>query len=186
MSNRTNTWRSLLLAGMMPFLLACLYLQNMIQVPEPKMETNPDVVIEVLNGSDWMPLQSLASETYSPDEFAQPGTLTFTVKVTNEKPVYFNYGWCTTSAEILAQNFEHITVDIFFNDGKLGSDVVHNLTYSLTNGQVCSDFGVLMSDWPAGTYTLKAAVNFDQKINDGMSDFEAGDYIYIYNVRVEE
>jgi hypothetical protein len=28
-------------------------------------------------------------------------------------------------------------------------------------------------------------VNFDEKINDGWSDYEAGDYVYEYNITVE-
>lgn len=47
--NRLNL---LILIFSLPFLLACAYLQNMIQVPEPKMEENADRVIEVLSGSD--------------------------------------------------------------------------------------------------------------------------------------
>ena len=32
---------------------------------------------------------------------------------------------------------------------------------------------------------FKAVVTFKQKINDGMADYEAGDYVYIYNVTVK-
>ena len=176
----------ILLAICMPFMLACLYLERMVDIPEPKMEENPDAVLKVLNGADWVYLQALAKETYTEDDFAKPGTLTFTATVTNDKPVYFGYGWCTTTEEILRQNFEHITVELFFNDQKLGNDVAHSYLYSLTNGQVCNDFGVLMSDWPAGEYHLKVVVTFNEKINDGMSDYPAGDYISEYNVTVEK
>jgi hypothetical protein len=48
------------------------------------------------------------------------------------------------------------------------------------------DFGVMMSDWPNGTYTLEAVSTFNEKINDGVADYEAGDYIFIYNVTVEK
>ena len=43
-----------------------------------------------------------------------------------------------------------------------------------------------MSDWPPGEYELEAMATFDEPINDGAADFEAGDYIYKYNVTVEE
>jgi len=185
--NARNNRRSLtVLALCIPFMLACAYLQNMIQVPEPKMEESTDTVLEVLKGKDWVSLQSLANETYTQEEYAKPGTLTFTAKVTNEKPVYFNYGWCAKDETILRQNFEHITVQIYFNDGKLGQDVVHPLSYTLTDGQNCLDFGMLLSDWPAGEYHMKAVVNFNQKINDGFSDFDPGDYIYDYKITVDE
>ena len=186
MTARKSRFGLIVLVICMPFMLACLYLQNMIQVPEPKMEDNTDKVLEVLKGKDWVSLQSLAAETYTEEEYAKPGTLTFTAKVTNDKPVYFNYGWCAKDEPILRQNFEHITVQIYFNDGKLGSDVVHPISYTLTDGQHCLDFGILLSEWPAGEYHMKAAVNFDAKINDGFSDFDPGDYIYEYTIRVDE
>ena len=186
MSIRKHRFSLMVLAVSMPFLLSCLYLQNMIRVPEPKMEENVDTVLEVLGGEDWVSLQSLAPETYTEEEYARPGTLTFSANVTNEKPIYFNYGWCTKDEATLQQNFQHISVAIYFNEGKLGEDVVHPLSYTLTNGQHCLDFGVLLSEWPAGEYGMRAAVNFDEKINDGAADFEAGDYVYEYNVTVKE
>jgi hypothetical protein len=169
-----------------PFMLACLYLQKRIQVPEPKMEANTDTILELLKGKDWVALQSLVTETYTDAEYAQPGTLTFTAKVTNDKPVYFNYGWCTKDEATLRQNFEHITVQIYFNDGKLGSDVVHPISYTLTDGKNCLDFGILLSEWPAGEYHMKVVATFDEKINDGFSDYDPGDYIYEYKITVDE
>ncbi|HEU0291708.1 MAG TPA: hypothetical protein VFR47_03180 [Anaerolineales bacterium] len=186
MNIRPNKLSLIALAVTMPFLLSCLYLQRLIQVPEPKMEENVDTVLEVLSGGDWVSLQELTAEKYTGEEYAQPGTLTFTAKVTNDKPVYFNYGWCTKDEATLQQNFEHITVQIYFNGGKLGEDVVHPLAYTTADGQYCLDFGMLLSDWPAGEYKVKAAVNFDQNINDGWSDYDAGNYIYEYTITVEE
>jgi hypothetical protein len=33
---------------------------------------------------------------------------------------------------------------------------------------------------------LTAVATFDETINDGLADFEAGDYIYEYNVTVDK
>lgn len=165
---------------------ACL-LPGMIPLtPLPDMETNTETVIEVLNGEDWIPLQALAPEQYTEEDFAGPGTLTFTPVVTNEKQVYFSYGWCTVDEETLQQNFEHISVVLSLNGDVLGSDVVHSLSFGRSDGLVCGDFGVLLSNWPAGGYTLEAVATFDEKINDGLADYGAGDYIFIYNITVNE
>jgi hypothetical protein len=170
---------SCLLPGMIP-------LTPIPTVPMPVMEKNADTHLERLKGTDWAYLQALAEEKYVEADFAKPGTLTFTVKIPDDTPTYFNYGWCTTSEEILKQNFEHITVRLYFNDDELGTDVVHPVSYTRTDGLVCLDIGVLMSDWPAGNYKLESAVTFDEKINDGLDDYEAGDYIHQYNVTVEK
>jgi hypothetical protein len=152
----------------------------------PTMEKNPDVLVEALQGGDFVYLQSLAEETYTEEEYARPGTLTFTVTITEDRPTYFNYGWCTTTEEILQQNFEHIRISLYFNDEILGTDVVHPVTFTRQDGFVCLDFGVLMSDWAPGEYKLKAVARFNEKINDGAADFDAGDYIYEYNVTVNK
>jgi hypothetical protein len=68
--------RLILLIVFMPFMLACLYLESLIQVPEPTMETNPDTLLEVLKGQAWVSLESFASETYTDEDYAKPGTLT--------------------------------------------------------------------------------------------------------------
>jgi hypothetical protein len=186
MSTVKNKSTLILLIVIMPFMLACLYLERMIQVPEPKMETNADKVIEILNAKGAVALQSLASETYTEAEYAKPGDLKFTANVTNEKPVFFSYGWCAKDQATLQQNFGHIKVVLYFNDAKLGTDVVHDLSYKSTDGQSCAEFGVLMSEWPAGEYHLKAVATFDEKINDGFSDYDPGDYIYEYAVSVSK
>ena len=170
---------SCLLPGMIP-------LTPVATVPAPIMEQNAESLIETLKGTDWVYLQSLAEEQYTEEDFAKPGTLTFTINITDDKSTYFNYGWCTTTEEILQQNFDHISVKLYFNDKELGSDVIHPVQYTSPDGLVCVDFGVMMSEWPNGKYTLEAVSTFNEKINDGLADYEAGDYIFVYNVTVEK
>ena len=43
-----------------------------------------------------------------------------------------------------------------------------------------------MTDWTDGEYTLKAVATFDDKINDGIADYAAGDYVFEYNVTVKK
>ncbi len=169
---------SCLLPGMIP-------LTREPEAPMPTMEKNADTVIEVLTGQDWQPLQGLAQEQYIEEDFAGPGTLTYTVNIIDDKPTYFNYGWCAVDEETLRQNFEHINVKLYVNDEELGNDVVHNLTFTSRDNLLCLDFGVLILEWPAGEYKLEAVSTFDEKINDGLADYEAGDYIFVYNVTVE-
>ena len=193
MKARENTSKIIVIVLSMLLTMSCL-LPGMIPltpvptVPAPVMETNSETLIETLQGQDWVYLQSLAQEEYTSEELDRktPGSLTFTIKITDDTPTYFNYGWCTTTEEILQQNFEHIQVTLLFNDEPLGEVVVHTITYTRPDGFVCLDFGVLMSDWVNGEYQLRSVVTFDEKINDGAADFDAGDYIYEYNVTVDK
>jgi hypothetical protein len=168
-----------LLPGMIP-------LNRASDGPMPVMEEDPDALLQTLSEGDWTYLQALAEEQYTEEDFAAPGTLTFTVRVPPNTRTYFNYGWCTTTTEILQQNFEHIDVRLYFNGDELGEDVVHTLTYTRPDGLVCLDFGVMLSDWPQGEeYELEAVARFDERINDGLDDYDAGEYIYRYRVTVE-
>lgn len=193
MKAREYAWRIFTVMGSALFLTSCL-LPGMIPltpiptVPAPVMETNAEALIETLKGQGWVYLQSLAEEEYTREELDRktPGTLTFTVNITDEKSTYFNYGWCTTTEEILQQNLEQMTVQLYFNDEALGRDVVHPVTYTSPDGLVCVDFGVMMSEWPNGKYTLETVTTFKEKINDGLADYEAGDYVHVYDVTVEK
>jgi hypothetical protein len=178
----------LILSGLL--LISCL-LPGMIPLnrepagPMPTMEKDANKVIEALTNNNYVRLESLAQERYTAQDFAKPGTLTLTVNITDDKPTYFSYGWCAVDDATLKQNFEHIKVGLYFNDKKLGNDVVHSLSFT-SNNQPCADFGVLMSEWPNGDYKLKTVATFDDKINDGMADYAAGDYVLEYNVTVKK
>lgn len=158
--------------------------------PMPVMEKDPDAVLEALRGGNFVYLQALAAEEYTDEDFSKPGTLTFTVALTGqERPAYFNYGWCTTTEEILKQNFEHIGVRLSLDGRELGEDVVHAITSTRQQQErdmTCLEFGVLFTDWPPGKYRLEAAATFDATINDGLADYPAGDYVFEYDVTVEK
>jgi len=189
---KTGRYMSMIVIIASVFLLTSCLLPGMIPLnsepagPMPVMEKNADEVIKTLNSNNYITLEAFAREKYTEEDLSKPNTLTFTSTIPNNQPVYFSYGWCTTTQEILTQNFEHINVKLSINGTALGSDVVHPVTFTRSDGLVCLDYGVLMKEWPAGQYELEAAANFDQKINDGLADFDAGDYVFKYKVTVEE
>jgi hypothetical protein len=170
---------SCLLPGMIP-------MDEEPEGPMPVMEENTERVIEVLRGEDWHPLQSLAEEEYTEEDYAKPGTLTYTVEVTDDLPAYFSYGWCAVDEATLVQNFEHMAIQISINGEPVPEEVIHNLSFTSSSNLMCVDFGVLITEWPAGEYRLEAVATFEEPINDGLADFEAGDYIFVYNVAVRE
>ena len=168
---------SCLLPGMIP-------LSQATAGPMPTMEKNADNVIKVLTSNNYVRLEALAKEQYTEQDYAKPATLTYTIKITDDQPTYFSYGWCAVDDATLQNNFQHIEVSLYLNDAKLGTDVVHSLSFTSANNLHCADFGVLMTDWPNGQYKLKAVATFKDKINDGMADYAAGDYVFDYNVTV--
>jgi len=183
-----KTRRFLLIIATLSALLAC-QLPGMIPLStlsQPDMETSTEALIEVLNSDNWVALAAITEEQYTEEDYAGPGTLTFTAEVTNEKPVYFSYGWCTVDEATLQQNFEHIIVTLTIDGNEISSNKVHNLAFTSADGLVCADFGVLLSNWEPGKYELKAVATFDEKINDGLADYDAGDYVFVYNITAGE
>jgi len=171
---------SCLLPGMIPL--------NQTPAAEvmPTMEKDANKVIEALTNNKVVRLETLAKEQYTDQDTSKPGTITYTPMITDDTPTYFSYGWCTTTEDILTKNFEHIKISLYFDDKLLGKEVVHPLSFTRTDGMVCADFGVLMTDWVNGDYKLKAVATFNDKINDGVSDYPAGDYVFEYNVTVNK
>jgi hypothetical protein len=169
---------SCLLPGMLP-------LNPTPAAPLPTMEKDANKVIDALTNNNYVRLETLAKEQYTGQELSKPGNFTFTIDITDDsKPTYFSYGWCAVDDTTLQNNFQHITVSLYFNDKQLGSDVVHTLAFTSANNLRCGDVGVLMTNWANGQYILKAVATFQDKINDGISDYAAGDYVFEYNVTV--
>lgn len=189
---KTGSTLSKLVMIMSGLLLTSCLLPGMIPLnqepvgPMPVMETDADKVLEILNSRNFVELGAFAQERYTEEDVAKPGTLTFTVTIPNDQPIYFSYGWCTTTEEILRQNFEHIDIKLLINGDELGDDVIHPISFTRPDGLRCLDYGVLATEWPAGEYRVETAAAFNQKINDGLADYEAGDYVFQYNVTVEE
>jgi hypothetical protein len=188
----TRKHRAWLIIALSMLMMSCM-LPGMIPLnsepdgPAPHMESDPEQVLEMLQGGQVLPLEALATERYSEEDVSKPGRLTYTVTIADDTPTVLLYGWCAVDEATLEQNFEHIDVKVYFNDQELGTNVVHALTYvSPDNNLPCRAYTLLMSEWPDGTYTLEAVATFDEEINDGMADYAAGDYAFVYNVTVKK
>lgn len=128
-------------------------------------------------------LEDKAKEKYQQSDFAQPGTLTYTVSLQPSDQVIWAYSWCTTTTDILNSNFKNIQLK-FMLDGK---DVTGQMqTFDTpSNGQQCRAYYTALSNWPAGQHHIVTTATFTSKINDGTSDYPAGNYILDYTVNVQ-
>jgi len=125
-------------------------------------------------------LEDLASEQYDATAYAQPGTLNFTVALPDENPVVWGYAWCAVDADTLKSNLESISLE-FVLDGEDVSDQMTVFDVE-SNGQQCRLVYTALSEWPAGEHHLGITATFAVKINDGIADYEAGDYVLEYAV----
>jgi hypothetical protein len=127
-------------------------------------------------------LQDLASNWQNP---TGPGTNTYDISVSASQPVLLFQGWCTSTKAILDQNFQHIQYLVEV-DGQ--PQDVSKLSQANTSAvdKSCRDFAGIIRAWPTGNHTIKISMRLDAKINDGWSDFAAGDYTEIYNITVTQ
>ncbi len=128
-------------------------------------------------------LEDKASEKYQASDFSKPGTLTFTASLVPSDQVIWAYVWCTTSQTVLDQNFQNIKLK-FVLDGKDVTSEMGNADLP-NNGQQCRLYFAALSNWPTGAHDLTTTATFTSKINDGTTDYDAGDYVLDYTVNVQ-
>jgi len=127
-------------------------------------------------------LEDKAAEKYQGSDYAQPGKLAFTVGLAPSDEVVWLYAWCATTQPVLVDNFKSIKLK-FMLDGKDVSSQMN--TADLPNsGRQCRLYFSALSNWPAGSHHISTTATFTQKINDGSSDYAAGDYVLDYTVNV--
>jgi len=129
-------------------------------------------------------LEDSAREQYTDADYSVPGVLKYTVALSRSESLIWAYAWCAKDAATLEQNFSQI--DLKFT--LAGEDVSLEQFTVLeveSGGQQCRLIYTALSEWKPGEHRLSTQVTFKSDINDGTSDYEAGDYIYDYTVYVK-
>jgi C-terminal processing protease CtpA/Prc len=129
-------------------------------------------------------LEDLAREKYDPSAFAKPGTVNYTVPLTEPEPLIWSYVWCAANAETLAANFANIHLKFVLDDKVVPANSFGTFE-TQTGGKICRLIYTSLSDWPAGEHHLVTTATFAARINDGSADYEPGDYILDYKVYVK-
>lgn len=129
-------------------------------------------------------LDELARETYTEEETGVPGTLTYTVVMNRSRDVIVGYFWCTTTNDILADNWAKISPSFELDGVAIPVSEFHE--ESVASGtSPCKAFSAKLSDWPAGEHSFVADITFTSALNDGFGDYAAGHYITEFTIYVE-
>jgi hypothetical protein len=135
---------------------------------------------KAVRSADGLNLHAMTQATYHP--LAHPGTETYAVLLPVTTTVQWEYGWCATTSTILAANVKNIQM-AFVLDGQsvpLGDVAVDD--HPGNGGEECHTWYLVLSDWPAGVHHLTTITSFTSQINDGNSDYAAGEYVEKYTV----
>lgn len=129
-------------------------------------------------------LESAAREEYADSDYSTPGELKFTIALSRSEPLIWGYAWCAKDAATLEQNFSQI--DLKFTLAGKDVPVDQFTVFDVASGGLqCRLVYTSLADWQPGEHSLSSQITFKSKINDGESDYEAGDYLYSYTVYVK-
>lgn len=145
----------------------------------PKIASASDAESALSGGAPF--LEGLAREQHDVTEYAQPGTLTFTIPLAKPTTAIWAYAWCSKDADTLTANLENISLK-FVLDGEVVPPGQMTTFDTESNGKSCRLFYAALSDWPVGEHHLTTTATFTSAINDGTTDFAAGDYVLDYTV----
>jgi len=128
-------------------------------------------------------LEDLAREKHDPAAFAKPGVVEYFVPLAGDKPVIWVYTWCASNPETLLTNFGNIELKFELDEKEISVDsfAVYETD---ANGKRCRLVYTSLSEWTAGEHHLVTVATFKTKINDGLADYEPGDYVLDYMVYV--
>jgi hypothetical protein len=144
--------------------------------PVPTSESQPDEIII----SPYQPTTHESTPTLTELVFdyrgaTQPGMNTWNVTVYQDQPVMIYMGWCSTTQEILDQNFTHLNFAIQADGKPVDVEGLFTLEQQAQGMQCRSKVGIIQA-WPAGAHQITETMTVDELINDGMGDYSAGDY----------
>ena len=133
------------------------------------------------------PLESFAERYPDQPDINQPGDVyLFNIFISADQSALWDYGWCTTTQEILEQNFAQMKVEFIVNGKVLSADALAIRDYDRENNNGrCRDMNALITHWPSGTHHLDVNVTFLKPTDDGWNVYPAGTHTFRYYVNVQ-
>ncbi len=148
----------------------------------PQIASPSEAQAALLNGTSF--LEDKAREKPSAEEYAQPGTVSFTVPIASDESLIWAYGWCAKPKETLEDNFKYIDLTFTLDGETVPADTLATYEYE-AQGQSCRIIYTMLSAWPSGEHHLSITATFTRPINDGSADYAAGNYVLDYTVYVK-
>lgn len=128
-------------------------------------------------------LEAFASDFPEMPEVNQPGDVyVFDVPMFESNPLLWSYGWCTTTSQILDDNFRSIKLEFVMNETVVPLSNFTVVEYSREDGSPCRETIGLVKTWTPGRHQLETRVTFTQSIHDGWNLYPAGTHVFKYLV----
>lgn len=131
-------------------------------------------------------LKNLATTQPNFKDIILPGDIyTYRVDMNRSAPAIWSYNWCTTTQEILDENFENIQLEFMPGDTAIPTDQLIVSEYKRSDGARCRQYYTVVTKWPRGRHQLEIRITFAKPINNGWDTYPAGTHFYRYVVTVK-
>ncbi len=97
----------------------------------------------------------------------------------------WGYEWCAATSKILAANLKSIVMNFVLDGQSVPLSDFAVADSPGKDGEACHAWFVVLDHWPTGVHHLTTTATFTGTINDGKSDYAAGDYVEDYTVDVQ-
>jgi serine/threonine protein kinase len=131
-------------------------------------------------GGDFPTLRSL---TPGYKMLPDPGVHDWSLTVEAGQPAVLSQGWCSKTAKILEENFQHVKFTYELDGVPMDMGRFNVMDEQNAYGACRNIYGVIHY-WPEGVHIIQATMHVDSELNDGMGVIPAGDYVDIFNVLV--
>jgi len=160
--------------------------QPLEKADQPPSYTSAEAAKAAMDDGATDYLESYAVDFPDIPDINQPGDVyTYNLFVyPSPVPLLWTYGWCTTTSEILDDNFKHIDIEFVAEDTTVAKENIAIIDSSRDDGSPCRDYVVLIDKWTPGEHQLQTRVNFTEDIDDGWNVYPAGIHTYEYIVPI--
>jgi hypothetical protein len=132
--------------------------------------------VEISTG---IPPNILAENSIDIGLMSKPKTSVYYGKAERNKEYQLPFFWCATSSSILNQNLSLLSIEFSVNDEKIPSEYVGAFKYNPDKNWSCISYATALRGWKENSqYTLEMKISLLQNLNDGKSNYLAGNYIY--------
>jgi tetratricopeptide (TPR) repeat protein len=119
------------------------------------------------------------------EEPTEPGTFPLDMSVPTGKPLLIRVGWCATDEQTLTANWAMMRHELIIDDVEVALNELPVVDLDSDTWTSCQAYVGVVTEWSSGRHSITKIHYIDQIINDGVYTFEAGKYVYVYEITVD-
>lgn len=151
-----------------------------------RIETiRPNVYTYSMDATNRLDYTSLWSKT-DPKfvDMKSPGTQNYTADIDYTEQYRWGFAWCAVDNDVLQKILAPLTLNFIIDGGQPVSESEISLSHTKSSvGMECQNWDILLGGWNQNTQVkLDISVSLSENINDGIADYQAGQYHMIIYV----